>query len=285
MQTQISGIPALQFQNTRFDVVDRNNRPWLRLPQIEGALGYANKGKGLSNLYQKHADEFTDSMTAVIKLPTAGGMQDARIFSLRGAHLLAMLSRTDVAKDFRRWVLDILERDGAVSPAPTFQVKPALSDAIAVYRESMTALLLAHTKKQAHLLACVSATRVTGFDLESMWAPAYPKATVGRVPQASLLPWHKPNPHAKQLERLARYLRNAKHLPVPKRAPAFTIEQCTRLLGQGYIPRQMLLKVMHVPASEFNLLIAEGKEAGIVRELDGIEFNYAGTLYVAGGAA
>lgn len=174
---------------------------------------------------------------------------------------------------------------GAVVPAPTFDPKPVLSDAIAVYRESMTALLLAHTKKQAHLLACVSATRVTGFDLESMWAPAYPKATVGRVPQASLLPWHKPNPHAKQLERLARYLRNAKHLPVPKRAPAFTIEQCTRLLGQGYIPRQMLLKVMHVPASEFNLLIAEGKEAGIVRELNGIEFNYAGTLYVAGGAA
>lgn len=175
---------------------------------------------------------------------------------------------------------------GAVSPAPTFQVKPALSDAIAVYRESMTALLLAHTKKQAHLLACVSATRVTGFDLESMWA----RQPIPRQPLAVCHKLHcfrgtKPNPHAKQLERLARYLRNAKHLPVPKRAPAFTIEQCTRLLGQGYIPRQMLLKVMHVPASEFNLLIAEGKEAGIVRELDGIEFNYAGTLYVAGGAA
>ncbi len=174
---------------------------------------------------------------------------------------------------------------GAVSPAPTFDPKPALSDAIAIYRESMNALLLAHTKKQAHLLACVSATRVTGFDLESMWAPTLTKPITHQSPEHQLLPWHKPNPHAKQLERLARYLRNAKHLPVPKRAPAFTIEQCTRLLGQGYIPRQMLLKVMHVPASEFNLLIAEGKEAGIVRELNGIEFNYAGTVYVAGGAA
>ena len=175
---------------------------------------------------------------------------------------------------------------GAVSPAPTFQVRPALSDAIAIYRESMSALLLAHTKKQAHFLACVSATRVTGFDLESMWAPALAKPVVHRSSQTTLLPWHKPEANGKNpLDKLARYLRSAKHLPIPKQASIFTAEVIAKLLGQGYIPRQILLKVMHVPAAEFNLLIAEGKEAGIVRELDGIEFNYAGTLYVAGGAA
>jgi prophage antirepressor-like protein len=36
-------------------------------------------------------------------------MQKTRIFSLRGAHLLAMFARTKVAKEFRRWVLDILD--------------------------------------------------------------------------------------------------------------------------------------------------------------------------------
>ena len=34
-----------------------------------------------------------------------------RIFSLRGAHLIAMFARTKVAKDFRKWVLDILDRE------------------------------------------------------------------------------------------------------------------------------------------------------------------------------
>ena len=33
-----------------------------------------------------------------------------RIFSLRGCHLLAMFSRTPVAKAFRKWVLDVLDR-------------------------------------------------------------------------------------------------------------------------------------------------------------------------------
>lgn len=35
-----------------------------------------------------------------------------RIFSLRGCHLLAMFARTPVAKAFRRWVLDVIERYG-----------------------------------------------------------------------------------------------------------------------------------------------------------------------------
>ncbi|MDH8489597.1 P22AR C-terminal domain-containing protein, partial [Klebsiella pneumoniae] len=39
-----------------------------------------------------------------------------RVFSLRGAHLIAMFARTPVAKEFRRWVLDILDREVAHSP-------------------------------------------------------------------------------------------------------------------------------------------------------------------------
>ena len=33
-----------------------------------------------------------------------------RIFSLRGAHLIGMFSHTKIAKDFRKWVLDVLEQ-------------------------------------------------------------------------------------------------------------------------------------------------------------------------------
>ena len=50
-------------------------------------------------------------MTALIDIQTAGGMQKVRVFSLRGTHLIAMFSHTKVAKDFRRWVLDILDRE------------------------------------------------------------------------------------------------------------------------------------------------------------------------------
>lgn len=38
---------TLSFHDMQFDVIDRNNQPWLRLHQIEGALGYAGKGRAL----------------------------------------------------------------------------------------------------------------------------------------------------------------------------------------------------------------------------------------------
>lgn len=108
---------VLSFNSTVFDVVDRNGQPWLRLPQIEGALGYTSKGKGLYNIYKAHADEFTDNMTALVKLPTAGGEQDTRIFSPRGCYALGMFARTKIAKEFRVWVLDVLEGKTKTAPA------------------------------------------------------------------------------------------------------------------------------------------------------------------------
>lgn len=40
---------------------------------------------------------------------TPGQTREVRLFSARGAHLLAMFARTERAKQFRRWVLDVLE--------------------------------------------------------------------------------------------------------------------------------------------------------------------------------
>lgn len=108
----------LVFQNTTFEAVDRDGQPWLRGPQIGDALGYRKAGRiAIHKLYQANAAEFTDGMTAVVKLPTAGGVQEVRIFSLRGAHLLGMFARTAVAAEFRRWVLDILDRETTALPA------------------------------------------------------------------------------------------------------------------------------------------------------------------------
>ena len=117
---------ALAFHNPQFDIVDRNGQPWLRSPQIAEALGYSQANR-ISDVYQRNADEFSSSMTALIDLPTSGGVQQVRIFSLRGVHLLAMLSRTEVAKEFRRWVLDVLDGLSAPESAP---VGPASAEPI-----------------------------------------------------------------------------------------------------------------------------------------------------------
>lgn len=105
---------VLVFESTEFDVVDIHQIPWLRGSQVASALGSTNPARYISELYDRNADEFTDDMTQVIDLPTAGGIQPVRIFSPRGCYLLGMLARTEKAKAFRSWVLDVLE--GRIAP-------------------------------------------------------------------------------------------------------------------------------------------------------------------------
>ncbi|EEY13207.1 BRO family, N- domain protein [Mannheimia haemolytica serotype A2 str. BOVINE] len=79
--------------------------------EVGRALGYKNPSSDISKLYERNKDEFTPSMTAIIDMDTASGMQKVRISSLRGCWLLGMRSHTKVAKDFRKWVLDILDKE------------------------------------------------------------------------------------------------------------------------------------------------------------------------------
>lgn len=133
--------PALSFRETTFDVVDRGSRElWLRLGQIAPALGYSDP-RNLNALYASNAAEFTPSMTALVKLPTAGGVQEVRIFSLRGAHLLGMFARTERAAEFRRWVLDVLEREAA-GPAPSAPaLPPPTFERVLAERDTLRAML------------------------------------------------------------------------------------------------------------------------------------------------
>lgn len=107
---------ALSFNKTKFRITKRTGQPWLRGAQIALALGYQNPENAAKDIYKRHADEFTDSMTAVVKIKTKGGDQEVRIFSLRGAHLLGMFARTEKAAAFRRWILDVLDNQGEGAP-------------------------------------------------------------------------------------------------------------------------------------------------------------------------
>lgn len=93
---------------------------WLTSSDIAKALGYASP-KSVTNIYSRNSEEFTSSMSMVIKMMTNGinnnlREKSVRVFSLRGCHLIAMFATTDKAKEFRRWVLDILDREVAHSP-------------------------------------------------------------------------------------------------------------------------------------------------------------------------
>lgn len=104
----------LNFHGIQLQPVANLDGVWLTASQIGFALEYADD-KAVQRIYSRHADEFTEQMTGVVKVTTPYGEQMTRAFSLRGAHLIAMFARTAVAKEFRRWVLDILDREVAVN--------------------------------------------------------------------------------------------------------------------------------------------------------------------------
>ncbi|WP_247753596.1 BRO-N domain-containing protein [Citrobacter freundii] len=107
----------LTFQNINFSYMEMAGQIWLTASEVGQALEYADD-KAIHRIFNRHADEFTSQMTGVVKVTTPGGMQDMRVFSLRGAHLIGMFARTPKAKEFRRWVLDVLDREVIAGNAP-----------------------------------------------------------------------------------------------------------------------------------------------------------------------
>ncbi len=125
--------PFLRFHNVDFKVIDHNGQPWLLPEQIGEALGIAQPRRNTLQLYYRHQDEFGPDEVAEIEMEVEHGGVDSRlqsedasrpkltlhtrrvkvkIFSLRGAYHLGFFARTDLAKQFRQWVLDLIEGKG-----------------------------------------------------------------------------------------------------------------------------------------------------------------------------
>lgn len=131
---------SLAFNGVNLNPVEREGQIWMTSADLAKALGYSST-KSITNLFNANKDEFTSGMTMVIDSVT-NGINDSkrkmavRIFSLRGCHLIALFSRTKIAKSFRVWVLDILDREAGV---PVADQPPAITDADWVrYSRSMT---------------------------------------------------------------------------------------------------------------------------------------------------
>lgn len=103
---------ALTFNDVTLSPISHQNNLWIRAVELAHALGYAQENS-VSRIYRSNSDEFTPDMTQVIEIfdgADSALSTKARIFSLRGCHLVAMFARTPVAKAFRRWVLDVLDK-------------------------------------------------------------------------------------------------------------------------------------------------------------------------------
>jgi prophage antirepressor-like protein len=104
---------ALSFNDVNFSPVQHNNQIWLTASELAKALGYA-KTDAVNQIYERNKDEFNSEMTTTLKLSvvrkTGSVEMNNRIFNSRGCHLITFFARTAVAKQFRKWVLDVLDK-------------------------------------------------------------------------------------------------------------------------------------------------------------------------------
>lgn len=110
----------LQFQDTRLEIYDMDGQPWIQSSDLSAALGYQHED-GVRRIYERHQDEFLGDMSETVKLTVSGNLKKTvRVFSPDGCYLIAMLSQTKKAKEFRKWVLQVLKKYGkeAAQPSP-----------------------------------------------------------------------------------------------------------------------------------------------------------------------
>lgn len=101
---------SLSFRDTTLDVIMYDQKPWISSRQLGQLLGYARED-AVNKVFERKADEFSNGMTCNVKMTLQGQTREIRVFSLRGCHLIAMFAKTPIAKEFRKWVLDVLEKE------------------------------------------------------------------------------------------------------------------------------------------------------------------------------
>jgi len=129
----------LTFNDKALTPIIQNNQTWLTSTDLANALGYKTTN-AVSKIFNRNEDEFTPRMTLVPKLGINGinnstRLKETRIFSLRGCYLIAIFARTEQAKAFRKWVLDILDKE-------TAQTEPTKPDNTGVDNHGLTRLLM-----------------------------------------------------------------------------------------------------------------------------------------------
>lgn len=228
---------ALTFNNVTLAPIPHQNSLWIRSVELARALGYSDESS-VGRIYKRNAEEFTPEMTQVIEISdTVNLTVPARIFSLRGCHLVAMFARTPVAKAFRRWVLDVLDKldaeQHAASSSPDDFTSPlSLTPSTTEDRKPLRALVGSWAQVSGLPFAACWNQLKAAFNLANIkelpqeWIPdalAWVQAKIDALPKA--LP---PQPERLPLYRNGCFYpphRDRRHVPGPQEAALLELWQ------------------------------------------------------------
>jgi len=109
MQNQI--ITTQKFHDTDIQVIKLDEDPstlWFTGGDIGFALGLSEPRKNVHKIFQRHQDELGEFVT-VVNLTTEAGLRETRIYSEEGLYLITMFARSQKAKEFRKWVINLVK--------------------------------------------------------------------------------------------------------------------------------------------------------------------------------
>ncbi|MFW2039286.1 Bro-N domain-containing protein [Acinetobacter ursingii] len=117
------GSLALSFNDVNFSPIERDGQIWLTASELAKALGYA-KSDAITQIYERNKDEFNSNMTLTLNLSVKGfgngnSVKEVRVFNTRGCHAIGFFAKTAIAKLFRKWVLDVLDKEVGAPVAKT----------------------------------------------------------------------------------------------------------------------------------------------------------------------
>lgn len=164
----------LTFQSTALTAISHNNQTYISSSDLARALQYSDF-RSVTKIFTRYEDEFTADMSEVVNLTTSGNLETtSRIFSLRGCHLIAMFARTPVAKEFRKWVLDILDKENLSQNLPQKQPleeqAKALSVIMDLYSFGTQAFEMAHQLERSPLRSSIN-RQIGGHYLHNLQYP------------------------------------------------------------------------------------------------------------------
>lgn len=162
-----------RFQDVELHPVERSGNLWFSSSDLAKALGY-KKTDAVTQIYSRYSDEFAANMSTTLRervvRKTGAVEMVVRFFSLRGAHLVAMFASTPKAKEFRRWVLDILDREvanGAVPVRFDFEMYAQNANAACAMLDQVWDIFHGELEPALRSLASPVATKLVGRIIEA----------------------------------------------------------------------------------------------------------------------
>lgn len=95
-------------QIKRSDFIEHENRYWMTAESLGDKLGFSKPRESVNTIFSRNRDELTP-FSSDIKLMSEAGLRNTTVFDEQGCYIIAMLAKTEQAKQFRRALAQFLK--------------------------------------------------------------------------------------------------------------------------------------------------------------------------------